>query len=78
MTNMKVQFKKLERNPQHNLSNSNTIAPYLEKVSTGYLQGYVSIAVPGYQSMEVQAIVLVENKLKGIPLEDIIVLTDEE
>lgn len=78
MTNMKVQFKRLERNPEFNPNNSNTVAPYLEKVGKGYLQSYVSIAVAGYQSMEVQAIVLVENKLEGIPLKDIIVLTDEE
>ncbi len=72
MNNLKVQFKRLEKNPESNPGNTNTVAPYLEKASEGYVQGYINTHFGS------AAVILHENKLIDISLKDIIVLTDEE
>lgn len=77
MTNLRVKFTVLERNPDSHIGNNKTVAPFFEKTKTGIVQGYVSTTEPGYSKHNAMAVVLVDDKLQTISLEDITVLTDQ-
>lgn len=71
-----VRFKVLEPNPQYNPENANTVAPYFEKTQEGTIQGYIieKTGDMGRFSDTPSAIVLIENKLKTVPLRDLTVI----